>query len=237
MKHANMIYLKKLLTDAGYDQHRIEGDWIIAKSSYYRHSAALLIDEFSVLALPEKVAMQLNLYEDGNFIPLENTPAGFPMGMALEMKELLFWLKKSVKLPEEKPAGVSTTDVETLRKERRGQEKLRKALDDYWQNQCAVTEVKNRDFLVASHIKPWAECDSDEERLDVYNAFLLNTALDRAFDQGYISFDQEGKIILSPQLNRDEAELMGIHKFMQLRHLEKEHLRYLDYHHENKFKK
>ena len=28
--NANTIYLKKLLTDAGYDQHKIEGDWTVA---------------------------------------------------------------------------------------------------------------------------------------------------------------------------------------------------------------
>jgi len=111
MMDANTIYLKKLLTDAGYDLHKIEGDWIIAKSSYYRHNAALLMDDLSVLALPEKVAMQLNLYEEGNFISLENTPDGFSMGMALETDELLSWLKKSVKLPEEKPTGVTASNV------------------------------------------------------------------------------------------------------------------------------
>ena len=230
MMHANTIYLKKLLTDAGYDQHRIEGNWIIA--NYYRHSAALLMDDFSVLALPEKVAMQLNLFEDGNFIPLKNTPDGFLMGMALETEELLVWLKKSVKLPEEKPTGVTTTDVETLRKERRGQEKLRKALDEYWQNQCAVTEVKNRDFLVASHIKPWAQCDSDEERLDVYNALLLSTALDRAFDQGYISFDDEGCILISKALSEEDADSLGIVNNMRLRLITPEHKKYLEYHRE-----
>jgi hypothetical protein len=230
------IYLKKLLTDAGYDQHKVEGDWIIAQSSYYRHNAALFMGEPSVLAVPEKVAMQLNLYEKGNFIPLENTPKNFLMGMALESDELLPWLKKSVKLPEEKPTGVTTTDVETLRKERRGQEKLRKALDDYWQNQCAVTEIKNRDFLVASHIKPWAQCDSDEERLDVYNGLLLNTVLDRAFDQGYISFDDEGCILISKALSKEDADSLGITTEMRVRRITPKHKIYLQYHRKNIFK-
>ena len=237
MRQANAIYLQKLLTDAGYDRHTIEGDWIIAASSYYHHSVTLLIDEIPILALPQEIAIQLNLHEAGNFIPLESTPDGFPMGMALKIDTLLHWLKKSIKLPTEKPMGITTTDVESLRKERRGQEKLRKALDDYWQNQCAVTEVKNRDFLVASHIKPWAECDSDEERLDIYNALLLNTALDRAFDQGYISFDEEGAIILSPHWNWDEAGSMGIHKAMRLRHFTRKHAEYLIYHQEHVFKR
>jgi hypothetical protein len=233
MIDADTIYLKKLLTDAGYDQHKIEGDWIIAQSSYYRHSAALFMGEPSVLALPEKVGMQLNLYEEGNFIPLKNTPDNFLMGMALEIDELLVWLKKSVKLPEEKPIGVTTTDVETLRKERRGQEKLRQALMDYWGGQCAITDVRTSAFLVASHIKPWSECENDQERLDPYNALLLNTSLDRAFDQGYITFDDDGKILINKVWAANEAQIMGIAPDMKLKKIDDRHREYLRYHRGN----
>lgn len=226
-------YLKKLLTDAGYDLHEEHGGWIIATSSYYRHQAAIKIDELPVLALPEKVAMQLNLFENGNFVLLKDAPEGFSFAMALEMDELLFWLKKSVKLPPEEPAGVTTTDVETLVKQRRGQEKLREELFTYWQGQCAVTEVKTTDFLIASHIKPWAECDSVEEKLDLYNALLLNTALDRAFDKGYISFDDDGGILISPKWTESEARLLGISGSMKLRRIDERHRRYLAYHRKN----
>ena len=233
MHQVTVIYLKKLLTDAGYDMHEEVDGWIVGTSSYYRHKAAVKIAELPVLALPEKVAMQLNLFEGGHFILLEDAPQGFPFAMALETHELLWWLKKSVKLEPEQPVGVTTTDVETLVKQRRGQEKLRERLFGYWGGRCAVTGVSTPAFLVASHIKPWAECDTAEEKLDLYNALLLNTALDRAFDQGYISFADSGSILLGSKWDKEEAASMGIAPGMRLRHIDDRHKAYLQYHREN----
>lgn len=52
--------------------------------------------------------------------------------------------------------------------------------------------------ILASHIKPWREC-TDHERLDAENGLALSPTLDRAFDQGYITFDgRQGRIIFSP---------------------------------------
>lgn len=228
-----MTYLKKLLTDAGYDLHEEHNGWIIATSSYYGHKAAVKIGELPVLTLPEKVAMQLNLHEDGHFVPLTNSPVGYPMGVALEIDELLKWLKKSVKLPYEMPEGVTTTDIEALRKERRGQDKLRDQLEKYWDSRCAVTNVNTEEFLIASHIKPWSECESSAEKLDPYNALLLNVALDKAFDKGYITFNDNGFIILSKQWSAEEAEIMGISGNMKLRQVDHRHKRYLQYHRTN----
>jgi len=107
---------------------------------------------------------------------------------------------------------------------------------DYWGGQCAVTEVKTPEFLVASHIKPWSECQNDDERLDLYNALLLNVSLDRAFDQGFLTFNNTGKILLSPLWSWNEANAMGIYSTMHLRRIEMKHTRYLEYHNEYIFK-
>ena len=225
-------YLEKLLTDSGYDRHERRGQWIVAVSSYYRTHAALLLDEPTVLALPEKVATLLNSYEEGRFVPLEDTPDGLPMGMALETDEVLEWLAKSVKLPEEEPAGVTTTDVESLVKLRRGQDELRKKLFDYWDDACAVTGVKTASLLIASHIKPWSMCDNADEKLDPFNALLLHAGLDKAFDQGLISFDDEGTILFSERWSAEEAARMGIDSRMKLRKVDDRHKPYLAFHRE-----
>jgi len=230
-------FLEKLLVDAGYDLLEEKDGWIIAKSSYYHTHAALLVDEMPVLALPQKVAMQLNMFENGNFILLEDAPSGFSMGMALDTQNILRWLKKSVCLPEEDPVGVTTTDVATLVNQRRGQDKLRAKLIEYWEGRCAVTDVSTKSFLVASHIKPWSLCETSDEKLDVYNALLLNVALDRAFDHGFISFNDDGKIILSPQWSWKEANLFGINENMKLRKIEEQHRKYLRFHRDKIFQK
>ncbi|WP_176455617.1 HNH endonuclease [Enemella evansiae] len=50
--------------------------------------------------------------------------------------------------------------------------------------QCAVTGISTPEFLVASHIVPWAEDPSI--RLDPANGICLSTLVDRAFDAGYL---------------------------------------------------
>ena len=54
-------------------------------------------------------------------------------------------------------------------------------------------------FLRASHIKPWRACETAEERLDPYNGLALAPHLDQLFDQGYITFDTSGSLILSDE--------------------------------------
>jgi putative restriction endonuclease len=61
----------------------------------------------------------------------------------------------------------------------------------------------------ASHIKPWSKCDN-QERLDPENGLPLVATLDALFDRGFITFDQEGKLIVSTELAVDEVELFGL---------------------------
>jgi hypothetical protein len=58
-------------------------------------------------------------------------------------------------------------------RQRVGQEVFRAALIDYWGGACAVTGLALPEVLRASHSQPWADCTTDEERLDVFNGFLL----------------------------------------------------------------
>lgn len=52
---------------------------------------------------------------------------------------------------------------------------------------CAVTGISSVEFLVASHIVPWAVDQSI--RLDPGNGICLSTLVDRAFDAGFITID------------------------------------------------
>jgi putative restriction endonuclease len=104
----------------------------------------------------------------------------------------------------------SITEVERLRKERIGQNVFRSALMDYWENSCAVTGVTNPTLLRASHIIPWAKCETDEERLNVHNGLLLVATLDAAFDAGLITFDSDGRILISGNLSDQDKVSAGI---------------------------
>jgi len=59
------------------------------------------------------------------------------------------------------------------------------AVKQNYGHRCAVTGIRTRAFLVASHIVPWAEDESI--RLDPSNGICLSTLVDRAFDTGFLS--------------------------------------------------
>jgi predicted restriction endonuclease len=121
-------------------------------------------------------------------------------------------------------------EKENLTKCRLGQGIFRKSIIDYWSS-CSVTKYKNIDILIASHIKPW-KSSSNEERLDVYNGFLLTPNLDKLFDKGYISFNDNGEIMIADILKYFEE--LGLNKSMKIE-IEDGHKKYLKFHRENVF--
>ena len=123
--------------------------------------------------------------------------------------------------------GTYTTETERLLKTRIGQQVFRESLLAYWGERCAVTGLDIPEALRASHIKPWAQCSSDAERLDVFNGFLLSANLDALFDRNLITFDATGKIqYLVPFSSAQKAHL-GLHDNSALRWIEPEHIAYL----------
>lgn len=82
----------------------------------------------------------------------------------------------------------------------------RDALLEYWNSRCPLTDITDPALLRASHIVPWAECESDDLRLDVHNGLLLSALWDCAFDSGLISFSDTGTVFRSSRLS-DAAAL------------------------------
>lgn len=81
--------------------------------------------------------------------------------------------------------------------------------------------------------KPWRKADN-RERLDGANGFLLVANLDSLFDNGLISFDDEGQMLTSKKLKKKNHEKLGIGGTIR-RSLSAEHKRYLDYHRKHIF--
>jgi len=128
------------------------------------------------------------------------------------------------------PDDILGTEIERLVRQRVGQQKFREAMLQYWGGACAVTGVALPAVLRASHAKPWAECASDAERLDVFNGFLLNANLDALFDRFLISFDEKGRLLVSSRLLVADLQRLGIYPGMSLRWVAAEHHVYLRYH-------
>ncbi len=98
---------------------------------------------------------------------------------------------------------------------------------------CKLCQIDNEQFLVASHIKPWRDCQP-EEKLDSDNGFLMCPNHDKAFDRGFISFDDGGKIMISSHLSQIDRRLLGISEDMQIP-ISKVNKKYLNYHRKNIF--
>ncbi|HQC73044.1 MAG TPA: HNH endonuclease, partial [Candidatus Competibacteraceae bacterium] len=130
----------------------------------------------------------------------------------------------------ELPAGIAGTEIERRVRQRIGQNKFRDAMLDYWGGACAVTGVAIPEVLRASHAKPWAECATDAERLDVFNGFLLSANLDALFDRFLISFDEQGVLIIAPTLAGLDLLPLGIAPGMKLRWINTLHQPYLAQH-------
>jgi hypothetical protein len=93
---------------------------------------------------------------------------------------------------------IDSTVREALRRSRRGQGTYRTNLLKV-EARCRVTGVDDERVLRASHIKPWAKC-SDNERLDGYNGLLLAPHVDLLFDRGWISFSDDGGLLVAADL-------------------------------------
>lgn len=130
----------------------------------------------------------------------------------------------------ELPVGIAGTEVERMVRQRVGQNKFRDAMLDYWGGACAVTGVAIPEVLRASHAKPWAECVTDAERLDVFNGFLLSANLDALFDRFLISFDEQGVLVTAPALAGIDLQPLGISPGMKLRWVNALHQPYLAMH-------
>lgn len=131
-----------------------------------------------------------------------------------------------------KSADFSRTEKKTLINARVGQGKYRSDLIDYW-GSCALTGFRNIQFLVASHIKPWRD-SVNQERLDPFNGLLLLPNLDKVFDLGFITFSENGNIIISEHL--DDAKNVGVSGNMCIA-LENEHQKYMEFHREVLFER
>ena len=122
---------------------------------------------------------------------------------------------------------------ETLVKIRVNQSVFRnKLLHKY--GKCCLCAVQKPELLIASHIKPWSEC-LPEEKLDVNNGFLLCPNHDRLFDGGWISFNDNGKILISKQLSASEMFDLNVDCTMHVL-LNDQNRGYLQYHRNNIFK-
>lgn len=110
-----------------------------------------------------------------------------------------------------------------------GQGAYRKRIIHRWEYKCAVTGFDKLNVLIASHIVPWAE-SNDMERLDVDNGMLLSPTYDALFDRRLISFENNGRIILSDAIDFNAYKKIGVSGNERIANLSRYNIEYLERH-------
>ena len=121
----------------------------------------------------------------------------------------------------------TVTERSGLVTSRVGQGAYRKRIIHRWEYKCAVTNFNKLDILIASHIVPWSKA-TDHERLDVNNGLLLSPTYDALFDKHLITFENNGKIILSDKIEFAAYQKIGITGKEQINDLSMYNVQYLD---------
>lgn len=94
---------------------------------------------------------------------------------------------------------------------------------------CRVTGIRDERFLIASHIKPWSQ-STNFERLDGSNGLLLTPHIDRLFDKGYLTFEDNGRVRVS-QLLPAQVRLAWVSSVEgQAKQLSQHQRPYMEYH-------
>lgn len=130
---------------------------------------------------------------------------------------------------EKAVAGIGETEGERVQKFRIGQNIFRDALMEYWNGSCPLSGISSPALLRASHMMPWSDCATDAQRLDVHNGLLLSALWDAAFDAGLVTFDDDGLVLTSAQLNGVARDALALDKTPRLV-LRDEHRPFLAYH-------
>jgi hypothetical protein len=93
-----------------------------------------------------------------------------------------------------------------------------------------MTGIADEALLRASHIVAWADCESDDLRLDVHNGLLLSALWDAAFDCGLVSFGDGGEVLISKKLGLAAINCLGLGASIPTMQLTDEHRKNLARH-------
>lgn len=116
------------------------------------------------------------------------------------------WEEYLVQTIQQKP--IEATEKKALVLARRGQGLFKQRVRQI-EPRCRLTGVDRIEHLRASHCKPWRDSD-DTERLDGENGLLLTPTIDHLFDRGFISFEDSGRLLVSPVAHQPSLEKLGV---------------------------
>lgn len=184
-----------------------------------------------------KFVSEMEFYDTGYFETLD-TAGHTRLGIKFFFKRAGVELKvkpeqlELITEPEINPYKIimpNSTERRGLVTSRVGQGAYRKSIIHHWEYQCAVTDFDDTRILIASHIVPWKYAN-DEQRLDVENGILLSPTYDALFDKHLISFENNGRIILSEEISKEAFHKINVTGNENLRKITDGNKSYLEQH-------
>jgi len=121
--------------------------------------------------------------------------------------EIVLW-EEHIQEEIERDSALDVTEKRALILARRGQGRFRDLISSQ-ETRCRVTRVDRPEHLRASHCKPWRD-STNAERLDPNNGLMLTPSVDHLFDRGFISFETNGRLLISPVAHRLSLARMGV---------------------------
>lgn len=182
-------------------------------------------------ALADLIGQEVSLLMSSNRI--EELQGNYDKKAAVGLFEWEEYLQQKLR----DDTNLQETEKESLVMSRRGQGKFRQNVSRL-ERRCRITLVDRPEHLLASHIKPWRD-SNNQERLDGENGLLLTPSIDHLFDRGFISFENDGKLLISPVAYEPALQRMGVptNEPINVGSFTAEQKRHLDFHRDSVFLK
>jgi len=195
--------------------------------------------------LPQKYS-PLQANGNGNQIYLANVPQAMAQVLNNLLGKQVDNVIEDILVPQEEEQDkeetqlsqrkdIPETEKQQLIKARRGQGLFRSRVAMF-EKFCRITGVSKKAHLRASHIKPWSK-STDSEKLDGNNGLLLSPHIDHLFDKGYISFTNEGALLVSNKLDQQVMHMWKIQPDVNVGRFNANQAQYLEFHRNNIFLK
>lgn len=146
-----------------------------------------------------------------------------------EKEDISNFTNKSNEIEKIERKELTGRETEIIREVRANQGTFRRELLKQ-ECKCKLCELSNEKLLIASHIKPW--CKSNKyEKLDRDNGFLFCPQHDSVFDKFFITFKEDGRILISEDLSKEDRKILNLRDHMQIE-ITEGNKKYLDWHRE-----
>jgi putative restriction endonuclease len=141
----------------------------------------------------------------------------------------------------------SSVEIEEVIKEKKDGKRIGRIGSDLYRKkviehmpQCPFTKITEEKLLIASHIKPYRVCvkeGREDQAVDYLNGLALTPTYDKLFDQGYITFKDNGELVCGTLLSSYTWERLNINPTAKnkMRIYPEEREEYLDFHRKHVF--